>query len=112
MNMRAQMSIGNRILQRREQLGLTRQALGEISNVDHKQIWRYEKGINIPSAEVIATFAEAMNVSADWLLGLTDEIRPIPSDSNLSPDEIDLLNLYRSKSADLQRKLLDIARVV
>lgn len=105
------MAIGSRINYRRTQLGLSRQQLEEMTSIDHRQIWRYEKGMNIPNAEAAATLARALNVSADWLLGLTDEIRPILDDSLLQPDEIELLNLYRSKSADIQHKILEVAKV-
>ncbi len=106
------MAIGSRINYRRTQLGLSRQQLAEMTDIDHRQIWRYEKQMNIPSAEMIASLARALDVSADWLLGLTDEIRPILGKSILQPDEIELLNLYRSKSRDSQHKILDIVKVV
>lgn len=105
------MSIAERIQYRRLQLGLTREALAELAGTDQKQLWRYEKGKTIPSAEVIANFADALNVTADYILGLTDEIRPILGDSDLDADEIELLNLYRAKP-DKQDTILTIVRAV
>lgn len=106
------MSIASRIYQRRVQLNLSRDALGELASSDQKQIWRYEKGKTIPSAEAIIALARALQVSTDWLLGMTDEIRPLVSDSSLDKAEIELLRLYRQKTPEKQDTILNIVRAV
>ena len=49
-----------------EALGITRGAYG-----------RYERGDNDPSNDIVARFCCMFNVSADYLLGLSDEFRPL-----------------------------------
>ena len=45
--------------------------------VKPQQLSRYERvGGQLPGAETLATFAREAGVSADWLLGLTDERTP------------------------------------
>lgn len=43
----------------------------------------YEYGSSIPSAKVIVKIAVAFDVSADYLLGLSDEPRPKSADTLL-----------------------------
>ncbi len=71
-----QMKIGDRIRLIREQRGLTRQQLAERIDTSVGIIYFYEKNRKIPSAEILKRIAEALNVSADYLLGLTDDPRP------------------------------------
>jgi len=106
------MTIGERIELRRVQLGLSRQELADAIFTDPKQVWRYEKGKNSPTADVIALIAKSLDTSTDWLLGLSDEMKPIHSMIDLSDAELRLLNIYRSKSPEGQQRLLDVAKVV
>lgn len=66
----------DRIKQVREQLGLTQDELAELVGAEALQIWRWENNKNKPSADWIANLAEALSVSADYLLGLSDEPNP------------------------------------
>jgi len=70
------MKIGDRIRLIREQRGLTRQQLAEKIGTSVGIIYFYEKNRKIPSAEILKRIAEAFNVSADYLLGLTDDPTP------------------------------------
>lgn len=70
---------GNRLKQARILAGHTQVSLGELINVDARQIWRWESGEHIPKADVIIQIAKALEVSSDFLLGLDDTI-PITSD--------------------------------
>ena len=66
----------DRIKEVREQLGLTQDELAERVGAEVLQIWRWENNKNKPSADWIANLAEALSVSADYLLGLSDEPNP------------------------------------
>lgn len=105
------MTTGERIKFRRTQMGMSRQDLADQLQTTAKQIWRYEKGENDPTANVLITLARILDVSVDWILGLSDEIRPISGDSSLDENEIELLRIYRAKSADSQHKILEVAKL-
>lgn len=66
--------IGQRIEQRRKELGLTLQDVSLEVGVAASTIQRYEKGrfdkIKLP---VIEAIAEALNVNPSWLIGQTDD---------------------------------------
>lgn len=69
------LKIGERIAQRRNQLGLT---MGDIANdigVNKSTIQRYEKGtISKLKLPVIESIARRLNVTLDWLCCKSDEM--------------------------------------
>ena len=69
------MTLGNRIRSRREELGLTQPELAEKTLLSQGYISRVESGKHNPTAHVVATFAKALSISADELLGINDERR-------------------------------------
>lgn len=57
-------------------------------NMKYQQWARYEKGVVAPGADILANICRTHAVSADWLLGLSDErgtsaASPPPSTINL-----------------------------
>lgn len=72
----------------RESRGYSHQKLAELLDIGFPQIWRYESGKNDPSSEVLSRMAKVLDVSADYLLGLTDDPTPSAlSENNLSEHE-------------------------
>ncbi len=67
------MIIGQRIKELRLERGLSLQKLAEAIGVDKHAIIYWENEINEPKANYIVKLATFFNVSADYLLGLTDE---------------------------------------
>lgn len=67
---------GQRILEQRKKSGETQKALAEVLGVGDTQVLEIEHGRATTSAERIALICEHYNVSADYLLGLTDDPEP------------------------------------
>lgn len=67
---------GQRISELRKDVGETQAALAERLGVKKNQISEIERGNRSTSAERIALICEHYKVSADYLLGLTDD--PVP----------------------------------
>lgn len=80
---------------RREQLDLTQAELALRISAGQNQIYRYERGDAEPSAEVLAKLAAELLVTSDWLLGLTDDPAPAINETDLQPDELRLIEVYR-----------------
>lgn len=78
---------GNRLKQLRLELGYTQESLAEMLEIGNRQIWRYENGETEPDGETVAKIARILNVSADYLLGLTDDPTPSGMTSQLSAVE-------------------------
>lgn len=70
--------MGQRLRARRIELGLTVRTLAGMAGIHHYKIVGAENetsygGLNVPTFKLICV---ALNVSADWLLGLTDDPTP------------------------------------
>ncbi len=87
--------IGERIKDARKNAGHTQSSLAELLNTNHKNIWRWESGEYIPEAETIGDLAKALNVSADYLLGLTDDPKRAARESELSQRELEIIMALR-----------------
>lgn len=104
---------GERIRQCRLKLNYSQEELSEIVGTSQRQVSSYETGQNDPTGRVLAALANALNTTADYLLGLTDiEDRPLRSSGDLTDDERQILELYREKEPQSRRKYLDILKVV
>ena len=71
---------GKRLKELRDNLGLSQRAFARLLELDPTAINRYEKGERLPTEPVIRQVAEKLNVSADYLLGLTDNPQPWNND--------------------------------
>lgn len=67
---------GQRIKALRNQAGETQSQLGELLSITKGRISEIESGNNTTSLDRVALICEHYNVSADYLLGLTDEPKP------------------------------------
>lgn len=68
------MSIGQRIKERRKQLGINADTLAERSGVSRSTIFRWEKGeIEKNDAHILNRIAEALHTTSEYLYGLTDD---------------------------------------
>ncbi len=64
-----------RLLLAREKRGMSQKELSEIIGIKQQQYARYEKGINIMPITHLKKICIALNISADYILGLTKEIK-------------------------------------
>lgn len=69
------MTIGESLRRFRKEFNLTRNAVSEVLGIK-PQSYIYEVKNVTPSAQVILDLADHYNVSADYLLGRTDNPRP------------------------------------
>ncbi|HLA43882.1 MAG TPA: helix-turn-helix transcriptional regulator [Aggregatilineales bacterium] len=103
-----------RILELRKQYGWTQEELAQRSNLERKSIVRYENGQNIPGGKALIDLARVFNVSTDYLLGLSTEIRPIPAnESDLTAVELEAVQaLRRARNESERQRLLDALKVL
>jgi len=72
-------TIGNRIMELRLRDSLSQERLAELLSTGRSTVIRYESGRTYPNSEVIVRLCGVFGVSADYLLGLTDECAPAPA---------------------------------
>ena len=66
------MTIAERPKDARKKKGINQKSLAEMIGVYTKDISRWETGVRTPSAEYIIQLCKALDISADYLLGLKD----------------------------------------
>jgi len=86
---------GDRLRQVREQLGYTQEQLAEVLDIGNRQIWRYENNETDPGGDTVAQIAKTLKVSADFLLGLSDEPIPCLAEGELSVTERHAIRAWR-----------------
>ena len=107
------MTIGERIKQRRKELGMSADKLGEILGKDRSTIFRYEKGDieNLP-LDILQPIAKALGTTPQYLMGWSDSVKQIaPDKMQLTEGEQLLLNLFRQIPAEQQKVFLEMGRV-
>lgn len=94
-----------RLKELREAKHESQQRLAVMLEVSQAMISRYELEQTSPDASVIILLAKHYGVSADYLLGLSDDKLPY-SKSNLSKKEQEILFLYKRLDSTQKEKAL------
>lgn len=97
------MSIGSRIKQRREELGLTQPELAKLIGVSKGTIGNYETGLSAPNEKNFFKLFEVLKCDANFLY--QDEMLMIDKDT-ITNDEKKIIKKYRSLDAH-GKKLVD-----
>ncbi len=80
----------------REKLGLTQQQLSRICGFGVNQISRYEIGLSDPSGMALRKLAGVLEVSIDYLVGLSDESQGQIVVTDLTYQEREILEIFRN----------------
>src|SRR5258708_17465897 len=101
-----------RIRERRKALGLSQDALAELTGCLQTQISRYENNEAIPMSDALEALARALQVSADWLLGITEELHPSVNESDLDDLERAAVIALRASAPDQRQRIITILREI
>lgn len=71
------MYYNERIAWIRDCRSITQKEMAEKLNIKQQQYARYEKGINVMPITYLNPICKILNVSADYIIGITDEPKPI-----------------------------------
>lgn len=69
--------VGKRLRLLRTERKLTQEELGKVLGVGKTTISQYESEVRKPDADMLKRIAQFFDVSVDYLLGLTEEKRPV-----------------------------------
>ena len=94
------MTIGEKIRQRRKELGLTAEELGHMIGVQRAAVTKYEKGYIDLKAGQVKAIAEALQISPVLLLS--------DSDQEITPEERYLVSAYRAADPSARKFALQI----
>ena len=77
------MTLAESLRRFRNDFHLSQKQVASAGNVSWQSYQSYEGGKASPSVKIIMNIADAYNVSTDYLLGRSDEPRPVPADKAL-----------------------------
>ena len=66
------MTIGQRIAQKRKELALSQEALGDQLGVSRQSIYKWESDTALPEIDKLIALSRLYGVSVGWLLGVED----------------------------------------
>lgn len=66
------MTTGQRIAQKRKELGLSQEALGDRLGVTRQSIYKWESDSALPEIEKLVALSRLFGVSVGWLLGVEE----------------------------------------
>lgn len=82
------MTVGQRIAQKRKELGLSQEGLGERLGVSRQTVYKWESDAALPEIEKLVNLSREFSVSIDWLLGEGDEARELTPEQLRMVEEI------------------------
>ncbi len=94
-------SIAKRITRARLDLGINQKELAKKANITESSLSRYENGVREPKSAVLTRLADALEVSTDYLLGLTNEKNYDNYDMSLK-SETDILDILQNVEQHLK----------
>ena len=109
------MTVGERIKNRREEIGMTVDELAEKLGKNRATIYRYERGdIEKLPIEILEPISRALDVSPGCLMGWTDEPQKknARAEFEITPTERHLVELFRQLSAKEQGNLIGRAELL
>lgn len=81
------MTVGQRIAQKRKELGLSQEALGERLGVSRQAIYKWESDATLPEIEKLISLSRIFSVSVGWLLGEEEQETP-SEDKELTEEQL------------------------
>ena len=63
------MTVGQRIAQKRKELGLSQEGLGDKLGVSRQAIYKWESDASLPEVEKLVALSRIFSVPVGWLLG-------------------------------------------
>lgn len=98
-----------RLKELREERELTQKELAQSIGVAQSNVSRWEKDEMEPSAEIVVKLADFFQVSADYLLGRSDDLgAPVAPRTEISREEQQLLKDFRTLSRHSRDLILDM----
>lgn len=115
--------IGQRVKQRRLELGMSQERLAELLGVTFQQIQKYEKGLNRVAASRLFELSSALGVALGYFFegltagapqqGVAEEGRDFVYDMLATPEGQQLLQIFGSiRSPKVRRRVVELVRAL
>lgn len=95
-----------RLMQLREELGLTRKDVAEKLSIDQTTYGKYELDKRQPDYDTLQSLASFFNVTTDYLLGRTDDRSSSTVTDDDWPDDVKVMLRDAAKLSDEQKEIV------
>lgn len=85
------MTVGQRIAQKRKELGLSQEALGERLGVSRQAIYKWESNATLPEIEKLVALSKIFAVPVGWLLGVEEPEQETPQSDEMTQAQLDMV---------------------
>lgn len=99
---------GGKIREKRKEKDLTQKQLAELLGITQASVCEYETGRAVPSLKTIHYLATILNISVDYLLGLTNNSAPIDIGGTMTETEKDLWKAYSALPPEKRERAVGI----
>lgn len=103
------MTVGQRIAQKRKELALSQEALGEQLGVSRQAIYKWESDATLPEIEKLITLSRIFSVSVGWLLG-EEEQESAPEDKELTEEQLRMVEEIVHRYLEAQPRTEEVVR--
>ncbi len=104
-------SLHDKIRRLRQERSWTQAELGEMISIHQKQISSYERGVTVPSTDILIKIAEAFDVTLDYLAFDSARANSV-SGSNIQDRELlrrfEAVDALSEKDRSLAKEILDL----
>ena len=104
------MTVGQRIAQKRKELGLSQEGLGEQLGVSRQAIYKWESDASLPEIEKLITLSRIFSVPVGWLLGVEEDAQPRQQGEELTEEQLGMVQEIVDRYLAAQPKPLSKAR--
>ena len=101
-----------KIRELRKEKGITQEQLADAVNVKKYTIGDWERNRTEPNITTLVAMADYFEVSTDYLLGRSDDTGLVQANANLTPDEEEVLMLYRQMNFQDRNQLKGFAKAL
>ena len=100
-------TLGERIIKLRKQNGISREELAKEFDIPYTTLRNYENGLREPGHVFLIKVAKRFNVSTDFLLGISDQTKTAPAESESDLQKKRLMDNYESLNPFGRDKLVE-----
>lgn len=105
-------ALGQKIKSERKRQGLTLEALSERIGISRNFLWEIEDGRKAPAIQTLYQLGVCLNLSVDYLLGISQEKKLLHPDTPSTRREMALGHIMRTLDACGERELALISDVI
>jgi transcriptional regulator with XRE-family HTH domain len=104
--------IGERLRERRKAAELTQGQVVAYGDIGKTYLSNLEKGVNTPNWDLLGRLARRYKTTADYILGLTSDPRPVTEQKPLPEGATEIVKYLEGMSDRGREQLLKVARIL